>query len=173
MHYLSDPPKVKCLITDKYRYYTDECDCDDSAAICSDVLAKLREEINKPGAIMAINYDGPNAPSVAFGGTLTEDEAALAAASYEKLLNLPLYGDCEVAQDNKISVKPVTSTIDLDTIDERLLAPSGMYATRCLVCAADVPVYFLGGGPKICRDCKKAIEFIRTKFKEELDNYEM
>ena len=45
--------------------------------------------------------------------------------------------------------------------------------TSCLVCGADIMLSLCEGGPKICTACKKAIKFIKERFKEELENYEM
>jgi hypothetical protein len=82
---------------------------------------------------------------------------------------LPLYDECESA----VSVKPITSTIDLSEAEKRLSGVQAMYATNCLVCGTEVPVYYLGGGPQVCNDCKKTIKFIKEKFNKELDNYEV
>ena len=168
MHYLSDPPKVKCLVTDKYRYYKDECDCTEAAAVRSELLAKLHENVNRPGAIMAINYDGPNAPSVAFGGTLTEDEAAVALTSYEKLLRLPLYGECDPVTVDKLEVPGYPGDAEL----WKLTAPVEYGSTPCLVCGEPVGIHVMfDDRHKICSTCKKAIKFIKERFKEELEKY--
>lgn len=45
--------------------------------------------------------------------------------------------------------------------------------TFCLVCGDDIILACYEGGPKICHTCKKTINFIREKFKEELDIYEV
>jgi hypothetical protein len=126
---------------------------------------KTKELLNRPGALMAVNYDSDKAPAVA----ITGEEAAIA---YESLLNLPLYGECDGTQDNKISIAPYKSTIDLDELDKWAVAPVYMYATSCLVCETEVPVSSLGGGPRICTACSKAIKFIKERFKEELDKYD-
>ena len=164
--YTSLPPQIRCNITGKFHYYNDECDCEGIKADKVESFKKITELLCKPGALMAVNYDSDKAPAVA----ITGEEAEIA---YKSLLNLPLCGECEGIHDNKISITPYKSTIDLDEIDKRLLEPVCMYSTRCLVCEADVPVYFLGGGPMICADCKKAIKFIKEKFNKELENYEV
>ena len=166
--YTSMPPQVKCKITGEYRHYSYECDCkEEFIEGKAEELKNLKELLSKPGALkMAVNYDSDKAPVVA----ITGEEAAIA---YESLLNPPLYGECEGANNDKISIKPITGSIDLNEYDKRLLEPIYMYATKCLVCDTEVPVSFLGGGPMICPDCKKAIKFIKERFKEELDNYEV
>ncbi len=163
--YASMPPQVRCNITGEYHYYGDACDCrEDLIASKTEELEKIKELLNKPGALMAVNYDSDKAPAVAFTG----EEAA---AAYDSLLNLPKYNECERLSDNKIFAESVMMpTTDLiDTLSEQPC----MYCTRCLVCDTDVPVYFLGGGPAICPECKKTIKFIKEKFKEELENYEV
>ena len=164
--YTSLPPKVRCNITGEYHYYGDECNCKDNlAAGKAEEIEKLKELLNKPGAL-TISY-GMSADS--HNNTISGEEAAIA---YKSLLKLPLYDECEGTQDNKISIKPYTSTIELDEVDKRLLELPYAYATRCLVCGTEVLVNFLGGGPMICAECKKAIKFIKEKFKEELIGYD-
>ena len=145
--YTSSPPQCHCNITGELHYYADECNCND------DVIVSKTETLSD------------KAPAIA----ITGEEAAVA---YESLLNIPLYGERDGTRDNKISIKPYTSTIDLDEVDKRLLAPIGIYATKCLVCDTEVPVYFLGGGRVVCHNCKKAIKFIKEKFSKELENYD-
>lgn len=165
--YTSMPPQCRCNITGEYHYYGDECNCnDDLVASKTEELENFKELLNRPGALMkAVNYDSDKAPAVA----ITGEEAAVA---YTSLLNLPLYGECECTGDSKISIEPYKNTIELDKVDKQLLAPVCMYATKCLVCDTEVPVPALGGGQKVCPDCKKAIKLIKERFKEELDKYD-
>jgi hypothetical protein len=159
------PPQVRCNITGEYHYYGDTCDCrEDIIASKTEELEKIKELLNRPGALMAVNYDSDKAPAVA----ITGEEAA---AAYGSLLNLPKYNECERLSDNKIFAESVMmpTTGLIDTSSEQPC----MYCTRCLVCGTDVPVHFLGGGPLVCPECKKTIKFIKEKFKEELENYEV
>lgn len=41
-------------------------------------------------------------------------------------------------------------------------------STPCVICREPIIVNSLGEGPRVCEDCKRAILFIRNKFKEEL-----
>lgn len=69
--YCSMPPKVRCIITNEFHYYDDECNCEDAATSRKEVTDELTKKLNKPSALIAINYDGTNAPSVAFGNINT------------------------------------------------------------------------------------------------------
>ena len=71
--YCSMPPKVRCIITNEFHYYDDECNCEEAATRRKEVTDELTKKLNKPSPIMAINYDGPNAPSVSFSGEFQEE----------------------------------------------------------------------------------------------------
>ena len=45
--------------------------------------------------------------------------------------------------------------------------------TSCLVCGDSIPISCYESSPKICNTCKKTIKFIKERFKEEIDNYEL
>lgn len=47
------------------------------------------------------------------------------------------------------------------------------YCVRCAICGTEIPVNWYGGGAYACNDCKKAIKFLKEKFKLELDEYEV
>ena len=165
--YASLPPKVKCNITGKYHYYSDECDCkEDMIASKAETIENLKELLNKPGALMmAVNYDSDKAPAVA----ITGEEAALA---YESLLNLPLYSEAD--STTKITVDPKVTTFDRDIDAWKITAAAEYGCTPCLVCGESVGIRQMSDTkPKICPSCKKAIKFIKEKFKEELRNYEV
>ena len=68
--YTSLPPKVRCNITGEFHYYDDECNCEDIKERKAEEFDNIRELIGEPGALMALNYDGHNAPSVSFVNTL-------------------------------------------------------------------------------------------------------
>lgn len=42
--------------------------------------------------------------------------------------------------------------------------------TPCLICGESIPTGYFSG-PKICRDCKKAVAYIKNRFKEEINDY--
>lgn len=56
-----------------------------------------------------------------------------------------------------------------DTITEYICEPITTIGTPCLICVETVFVDIWGLGPKVCDSCKKAIELIKEKFKEELN----
>ena len=149
--YTSLPPKVKCNITGEFHYHDDECNCEDIKTSKAEEFDRIRELLNQPGALTAINYDGPNAPSVSFGNTLTLDEAVVA---YESLLRLPLYDEADA---------------DCTTME----LPTAVGSTKCLVCGEDIIVNMWDSYTQICSTCKKAIKYIKEKFNEELENYEV
>jgi hypothetical protein len=159
--YCSMPPQVKCTITNEFHYYSDECNCLEAMASRKAELDFVLEKLNETGPLMAINYDGPDAPSVSFSG---ED----VAKAYDNLLA------SNPADNNKISINPISSAslFSLADVDACLCEPFYAYATSCLVCGIDVPCN-PGEGQKICPDCKRIVKFIKEKFKEELDKYEV
>ena len=154
--YTSLPPKVKCSITNEFHYYGDECNCVEAMTSKKEKLDFLKNKLSEPGPIMALNYDGPNAPSVSF----SEEEVATV---YDNLIKT----GTEDA-DTSISINPV---FDQHAFDAKLLEPVYEYSTRCLVCDVEVPISFIGG-PRICPDCKRTIRFIKEKFKTELESFE-
>jgi hypothetical protein len=44
---------------------------------------------------------------------------------------------------------------------------------RCAVCEKEVAMSWYNQGVYVCEDCKKAVKFIKEKFKEELNTYEV
>lgn len=146
--FLSMPPKVKCAITDEYHCFTDECNCDVARVTREAEQESILNELRKPGPIMAINYDGPNAPSVSFSG----EEVA---AAYNTLISAPKYDESYV---------PGT--------DELLMSPTVTGATKCLLCGSEVSLTMYESGPKVCSDCKRIIRFVKEKHKSELEAFE-
>lgn len=57
-----------------------------------------------------------------------------------------------------------------DTITEYIYEPITNLGTPCLICGETVLIDIWGIGPKVCDSCKKAIELIKEKFKEELND---
>ena len=47
--------------------------------------------------------------------------------------------------------------------------PITTFGTPCIICGETVFVDIWGAGPRACDSCKKAIKFIKEKFKEELN----
>lgn len=166
--YTSLPPQVRCNITNEFHYYSDECNCIERMQSQKEELDFVKKKLSEPGTLMAINYDGPMAPAVSF----TNDDVTVAAAAEASSDLLEKYAADTTDNKNKISAKPVSNTIELDAIDKRFLEPVCMYVTHCLVCDTEVPVYFLGGGPKVCPDCKRTIKFIKERFKTEIESFE-
>ncbi len=167
--YNSLPPMVRCTITGEYHYYGDECNCKEEAiSRKTEELEKFKELINKPGALMmAVNYDSDKAPAM----TITGEEAAVA---YESLLNLPLYEECDGSASTRITVDPKVTTFDPDIEAWKRAAPVEYGCTPCLVCGEPVGLYqMFDNKSKICITCQKAIKFIKEKFKEELETYEL
>ena len=146
--YCSMPPKVKCMITDEFHYYDDECNCVEAAKQQREEQEFFKKKASDTSPMLAINYDGPNAPSVAF---IEED----ARATYESLIRLPLYGE--------------TSTIG--TLNDEAWATAASQitvgSTPCLVCGDNVLVNLYESYTRICPICKKAIMYIREKFGKE------
>ena len=60
----------------------------------------------------------------------------------------------------------VDPSICQEDIEKYLTAPICAHETGCLIC--DTAMQYLGVGPLICNDCRKVINFIKEKFKEEL-----
>jgi hypothetical protein len=162
MCYTSLPPKVRCDITGEYHYYDDECNCIDVKEQRIEARNRIKELLNRPGALMAVNYDSDKAPAI----SITGEEAALA---YDSLIKLPTYDEA----DGMISVIPNTP-IDFSSDAWKLAAPVEYGATPCLVCGEAVGINTMfDNRSKVCKYCQKTIKFIKERFKEELDNYEV
>lgn len=147
LSYLSDPPKTYCKLMIKYFPVDSECCCEEKRLMKEAELEAFKSIMNRPGALMAVNYDSDKAPAV----TITGEEAALA---YESLLKLPLHGECE---GDRAAVAAYTA----------------VGSTSCLVCGEEITVNMWDSYIRICPSCKKAIKFIKEKFNKELENYEM
>ena len=80
--YCSMPPQVKCTITHEFHYYDDECNCIEAAARRKEELEYIKIKLNEPGALIALNYDGPNAPSVSFSGELQDEPCNTASIAW-------------------------------------------------------------------------------------------
>ena len=143
-YYASLPPKVKCTITNQYHYYDDICNCEEVRIQKETVENCLAQKLSEP--FKQIDYT-EDYTDVSVSGTLLQAEEA---SSYKRLLN-PEY--------NAGTTCGCTAT--------------AVGVTFCLVCGDDIILTCYEGGPKICHICQKAIKFIKEKFKEELDNYEV
>ena len=100
--YTSLPPKVKCNVTGEFHYYDDECNCEDIKAEKAAEFKKITDLLRKPGALSIATDKFASEGDIIISG-------ATAAASFDSLVNLPLYEQtCE-------------------------------YATHCLVCSTEVP----------------------------------
>ena len=81
MCYTSNPPKVKCTITNEFHLYGDECNCESVRASRAEEQEQIQKMIlDQP--LVAINYDGTNAPSIAFSGV----EAVLDSVTSEAIV---------------------------------------------------------------------------------------
>ena len=128
--YTSMPPQVKCIITNEFHYYDDECNCEEVRASKAEELAKVKEQLSEP--IIAYSSD-------LTGGQLVWDDT--------------------IEGTLMVSDPFGTVNISYDTI---------VGATSCLVCGEQVSLRVFEHGPRICESCKKAIKFIKERFKEEL-----
>lgn len=81
--YCSMPPQVKCTVTNEFHYYDDECNCEEAIASRKEELEYLKIKLSEPAALAAINYDGPNAPSVSFSRELPEELDSRAFSNYD------------------------------------------------------------------------------------------
>ncbi len=159
--YISLPPKVKCTIMNEFRLYEDECSCPSARATHeSEEVARLKDLLlNEPGPLMTIKYDDWTAPSV----TITREDAD---AAYSSLLQLPAYGQA----------RAIAAAVDESQgtdVDAWKVEASVEYGCMpCLVCGAGVGIYSpRDDRPKICPTCRKAIRFIKERFKVELEAY--
>ena len=82
--YCSMPPKVKCKITNEYRCYDDECNCEDARAQKEAVESYLAQKLSEP--IIQIDYTD-----------VSDDVSTLITAEeadgFKGLLNQALYAD--------------------------------------------------------------------------------
>ena len=148
--YTSMPPKVKCTVTGRYHFYDDECDCETlTRETKTRELESLKNKLNGPGQL-AIDYDATIGST---DNTISREEAELA---YTSLEHLTLNGE--------------TAQI---TLADKLCDPAYEYCTSCLVCGEDIPISWFGDSHRVCTTCKKAIMYIKEKFKEEIDRYEV
>jgi uncharacterized protein YajQ (UPF0234 family) len=83
--------------------------------------------------------------------------------------------DCEVNDDTAIRIKE-PSEEELEKLRDILSEHSFIetiapveYCTSCLVCGELIPVSVYENHVKICEDCKKAIMFIKERFKGDYD----
>jgi hypothetical protein len=96
-------------------------------------------------------------------------------AMIKKMLNnKPFVG---VDYGNLVGSDTITAAeaIDFDwSVKTESITATAVACTRCLVCGEDVILLdYEAAGPRVCSTCKKAIKFIKEKFREELDNYEV
>jgi hypothetical protein len=52
-------------------------------------------------------------------------------------------------------------------------AMSCTICVKCAICGDEIPMSWYGGGTYVCEECKKAIKFLKEKFKLELEEYEV
>lgn len=73
----------------------------------------------------------------------------------------PFAWDGTVAHESTLAVSDPFGNVNIsyDTI---------VGATNCLVCGEQVSLRIFDHGPRICESCKKAIKFIKERFKGEL-----
>jgi hypothetical protein len=90
------------------------------------------------------------------------------------LNNKPFVG---VDYGNLVGSDTITAAEALDfswSVPSESITAAAVACTRCLVCGEDVILLdYEAAGPRICSTCKKAIKFIKEKFREELNNYEV
>jgi hypothetical protein len=126
------PPKVKCIITNEFHYYDDECNCEEARASKVEELAKIKEQLNEP--IIAYSSDLTGGQLV-WDGTTVHEGTLMVSDPFD------------------------VANVSYDTV---------VGATDCLVCGEPVSLRVFEHGPRICESCKKAIKFIKERFKEEL-----
>lgn len=89
-----------------------------------------------------------------------------------KLLEEQRQKEVEELLDKPLIVK--LNAVDAGSVSEYLCPIENTVSTHtcriipCMICGQDLEVDLFTAGPQICEDCKKAILFIRNKFKEEL-----
>ena len=84
--------------------------------------------------------------------------------------------DCEeqrmlkVVQDIKVTIERSDdcSTCGVIKVDDtNKISPIAQY-TECMVCGMLIELSLYETGPKMCNECKRAVRFIKEKFREEL-----
>ena len=130
--YTSMPPQVKCIITNEFHYYDDECNCEEVRASKAELHAKIREQLYEP--------------IIAYSSDLTGGQLVWDGTTEGTLMVSDPFGTVNISYDTVVG------------------------ATDCLVCGEQVSLHVFEHGPRICESCKKAIKFIKEKFKEELSN---
>jgi hypothetical protein len=109
----------------------------------------ISSKLSEPLPIMALNYDGLNAPAAAV--ISNSDETA--ASNFIR-----------------VSANAVdASQLEYETWRYKDAVVFG--STPCIVCGTGINVHSpYDSTQKICSDCKKAVLYIRNKFKEEIEN---
>lgn len=82
----------------------------------------------------------------------------------KKMLSEPLIMSC-TADNLSIADNFVNSA---ETNTAGISMEPCTYCVRCAICGAEIAVSWYSGGAYACDDCKKAIKFIKEKFKEEI-----
>lgn len=139
--YASLPPKLKCTITNEFRYYDDYCNCN-LARVAQEAkeIQRIKELLDEPSPLTVLNGNGVKAADVTF----VENGVT------------------------QVSTNMASCTVDVETW--KFEAPVTYGSTPCLVCGEDVQIYNMKyDHPKICVTCQKAIKFVREKFKTELE----
>ena len=124
--YTTMPPKVKCIITNEFHLYNDECDCEEQR------MLKVVKDIKV---------------------TIESSEEDI------KVIN----GTCDnMISADDISVSSTEAVIRTDHVS--VFADT----TPCIVCGEPIDVNWHETRPKMCEECKRAVRFIKEKFREEL-----
>lgn len=150
--YSSMPPKVKCTITNEFHLYDDECNCEYIRDRKAAELEQIKKMISEP--ILAYSPDNPpilnsDITSIFDGPTLSDTIVKVNTGAVEVI---------NTAEPNYWHNEPVDIVVG---------------STTCIICGEGVMLHYGESGPRVCGDCKKAIRFIKEKFKGELDNYEV
>ena len=84
--------------------------------------------------------------------------------------------ECDCAVDDTAIIVKEPSEEELEKLRNMLSEHSFIgtiapveYCTSCLVCGESIPVSVYENHVKICEDCKKAIMFIKERFRSEYD----
>jgi hypothetical protein len=99
-----------------------------------------------------------------FNTDLTNFNEALADRNY-----LSISDTDKSVQTQEIKVLP--SLTDFKDLDEyqALISEVSTIGVPCLICGETVSTDFWHHGPRVCQDCKNAIQFIKEKFKGEIN----
>jgi hypothetical protein len=128
---------VKCILTNEFHYYDDECNCEEARVKLSQDTFDIEKALHEP--IKAYSND-------------------LAARQF--------ICDSKAVHEGTMLVSDPFCDVSFST-------DAVVGATDCLICSEAVSLHIFEHGPRICEGCKKAIKFIRERFREELETHEM